>query len=249
MLSRDFGNVLAEQSILANRWLAEQRRKLPVPARKCDYRQFDQWLVEQAERMPTPVNARQYFNSTLSDSLIVPASAVSPGTTATFLLSQNQANKYFPLPYGQNAPSPGQIFHVSCGGLFTSVAGTFIFNVYHGPGTSATAGGTALGASQTLTSTAYTAGFYSLEAELIYRSISETPTTSTCWLNGCVVTGGPAANTTACLTFAVGTSAAVSVDTTGSGSAGTFGALNLFVTPGTTGSSFTTEYAYIYSLN
>lgn len=199
--------------------------------------------------------ARQYFEQMLADSLIVPVGAVSPATTPTFLLSNaaggnvGQAAKFLPLPYGQSAPSPGQVFRVRMGGLFTSVAGTFIFNMYHGTGTSATAGGTALGASQTLTLTAWTAGYFRLEGELIYRSISELATTSTCWFNGTVTVGGPPANTVAPVTFILGTAAAVSVDTTGTGVAGTYGALNLFVTPGTTGSSFTTEYAIIHSEN
>jgi hypothetical protein len=199
--------------------------------------------------------ARQYFESPLADSLVAPVSAVSPATTATFLLSNGasgligQSAKFLPLPYGQGAPSPGQIFHICVGGLFTSVAGTFIFNVYHGSGASATTGGTALGASQTVTGLAYTAGFFRIEGDLIYRSISELATASTCWFNGTVITGGPAANTNACQTYALGTTAAVNVDTTGGGTAGTYGAMNIFVTPGTTGSSFTTEYAYIKSVN
>ena len=199
--------------------------------------------------------SRQYFHQLLGDSLIAPVTAVSPATTPTFLLSNGstgltgQSAKFLPLPYCQNAPSPGQIFHVLVGGLFTSVAGTFIFNVYHGSGSSATAGGTALGASQTITGTAYTAGFFRLEGDLIYRSISELATASTCWFSGTITTGGPAANTIACQTYLVGSGAAVTVDTTGAGTAGTYGAMNIFVTPGTTGSSFTPEFAYIYSLN
>jgi hypothetical protein len=181
--------------------------------------------------------------------------AVSPATTPTFLLSNGstgltgQSAKFLPLPYGQNAPSPGQIFHICIGGLFTSVAGTFIFNVYHGSGSSATAGGTALGASQTITGLAYTAGFFRLEGDLIYRSISELATASTCWFHGTMITGGPAGNANACQVYTMSSTAAVSVDTTGAGTAGTFGAMNIFVTPGTTGSSFTPEYAYILGDN
>jgi hypothetical protein len=198
--------------------------------------------------------ARQYFNSLLNDPLISPVSAVSPGTTATFLLSNGttgltgQSPTYMPLPYGQNRPGTGQLFHFCLGGLFTSVAGTFIFNVYHGSGTSSTAGGTALGASQTLTPSAFTAGYFRLEGDLIYRSISELATSSTVWCAWTCVIGGPPANTTAAVVFIGGTASAVSVDTTGQGSAGTYGALNVLVTPGTTGSSFTPEYAYVYSL-
>jgi hypothetical protein len=199
--------------------------------------------------------ARQYFNSLLTDPLISPVSAVSPGTTATFLLSNGstgltgQSPTYMPLPYGANHPLTGQVFRFGLGGLFTSVAGTFIFNVYHGSGTSSTAGGTALGASQTLTPTAFTAGYFRLEGELIYRTISELATSSTVWCSWHLITGGPPANTNACQVYLGGTASAVSVDTTGQGSAGTYGALNVFVTPGTTGSSFTPEYAFVYSLN
>jgi hypothetical protein len=201
--------------------------------------------------------SRQYFHQLLGDSLITPVTAVSPGTTATFLLSNGatgltgQSAKFLPLPYGQNAPSPGQIFHIKVGGLFTSVAGTFIFNVYHGSGQGATTttGGVALGASQTLTLSAYTAGFFRLEGDLIYRSISELATSSTCWFHGTLNTGGPAANTTATVSFSMGSASAATVDTTGAGTAGGYGAMNILVTPGTTGSSFTPEYAYIYSLN
>jgi hypothetical protein len=201
--------------------------------------------------------ARQYFNSLLGDSLINPVSAVSPATTATFLLSNGasglvgQSAKFWPLPYGQSAPAPGQVFHVVIGGLFTSVAGTFIFNVYHGSGQGATTttGGVALGASQTITGLAYTAGFFRIEGDLIYRSISELATSSTCWFNGTVITGGPAANTNACQVYALGSASAATVDTTGQGTAGGYGAMNVLVTPGTTGSSFTPEYAYIYSMN
>ncbi len=199
--------------------------------------------------------ARQYFESPLADSLISPVTGVSPATTPTFLLSNGstgltgQSAKFLPLPYGQNAPSPGQIFRICVGGLFTSVAGTFSFNVYHGSGSSATAGGTALGASQTLTGLAYTPGFFRLEGDLIYRTISELATASTCWFHGTMVTGGPAANTNVCQVYTMSSTAPVSVDTTGGGTAGTYGAMNIFVTPGTTGSSFTPEYAYIKSVN
>lgn len=200
---------------------------------------------------------RQYFVSPLADSLISPVSAVSPATTATFLLSNGttgltgQSAKFWPLPYGQNAPSPGQIFHIKMGGLFTSVAGTFIFNVYHGSGQGATTttGAVALGASQTITSTAYSGGFFRIEGGLIYRTVSELATSSTCWFHGTVITGGPAANTTACQAYSLGSASAATVDTTGAGTAGGYGAMNVLVTPGTTGSSFTVEYAYLYSLN
>lgn len=194
---------------------------------------------------------RQYFSSPLADALIVPQSAVSPGTTATSIFSIAQANKYLPLPYGQNAPSPGQIFRVVAGGLVTTPAsGTIILAAYHGPGTATTAFGTLVGTSETITPTAsITAGYWRLEGDLVYRSSSEVATTSTVWFNGLFQCGGPSGGALAVVHGLVSSNAAVSVDTTGTGAAGTFGALNFAVTPSVTGSTWTPEFAYIYSMN
>jgi hypothetical protein len=98
--------------------------------------------------------SRQYFTNALADGLITPIAAVAPGLVATSIFSVQQANKFMPLPYGQNAPSPGQVFRVTAGGLCTTVAGTNTFTVAHGPGTSATAFATALAASSALTTVA-----------------------------------------------------------------------------------------------
>lgn len=189
--------------------------------------------------------ARQYFESSLADCLISPQSAVSPATSLTSLFSAAQITKYLPLPYGQNAPSPGQVFRVTCGGLFTSVAGTFIFTVYHGTG--GTASGTLLATSATVTGIAYTAGSFRFEGDLIYRSISETSTTSTAWLSGVVTLAPPSGNTNASLQIGLSSASAVSVDTTGA--ANVSGGITLAVTPGTTGSTFTPEFAYVKSIN
>jgi hypothetical protein len=187
--------------------------------------------------------ARQYFEGALADCLIVPASPVSPATSLTALFSANQATKYLPLPFGQNAPSPGQVFHISCGGLFTSVAGTFIFTVYHGTGT----GGTLMATSATVTGIAFTAGSWRFEGDLIYRSISETSTSSTAWLSGEFTLAPPSGNTNASIKIGISSAAAISVDTTGAATVS--GAVNIGVTPGTTGSTFTPEYAYLKSVN
>lgn len=193
--------------------------------------------------------ARQYFNSPLADSLITPQSAVSPGTTATSIFSIAQSNKYMPLPFGQNAPSPGSIFRVNCGGLCTTVAGTNTFTVYHGPGTTTTAFGTALAASSALTTVAATAGNWRLEGVLIYRSISELATTSTAWFSGLIVINGPSSGTVAPVIGIIQSTAAVSVDTTGTGSSGTFGSLNLAVLESVTASTWTPEWAFMEHLN
>lgn len=195
--------------------------------------------------------SRQYFDSMLADSLIAPISAVSPGTTPTFIFSQTQANKFLPLPFGQNAPSPGQVFHVTAGGLLTTPSsGTLIVSVFHGPGTSATAGGTNIGTSETITMpVSATAGYWRLDGDLIYRAISEVATSSTCWFSGEFKCGGPSGGSIAPVTLLISSNAAVSVDTTGAGSAGIFGALNVFVTPSITGSSFTPQFAFVRSYN
>jgi hypothetical protein len=194
---------------------------------------------------------RQYFQSPLADSLIVPQSAVSPGTTATSIFSIAQANKYLPLPYGQNAPSPGQILRFVMGGLVTTPAsGTAIISAYHGPGTTTTAFGTLIGTSETMTMpVSATAGYWRLEGDLIYRSISETATTSTVWINAFFKFGGPSGGAIAPVHGLISSNAAVSVDTTGTGSAGFFGSLNFSVTPSVTGSTWTPEFAFIASLN
>ena len=191
----------------------------------------------------------QTFESPLAGCLITPQSAVSPGTTATSLFAINQANKFLPLPYGQNAPVPGSIFRVTCGGLCTTVAGTNKFTVYHGPGTSTTAFGTALAASSALTTVAATAGNWLLEGILVYRTISEIATTSTAWFCGRVDINGPSSGTVAQVTGTIQSTAAVSVDTTGTGSAGTFGALNIAVVESVTASTWTPEFAFMEQLN
>jgi hypothetical protein len=194
---------------------------------------------------------RQYFQSPLADSMIVPQGAVSPGTTATSILAITQSNKFLPLPYGQNAPSPGQIFRFVLGGLVTTPAsGTAILAAYHGPGTTTTAFGTLIGTSETMTMpVSATAGYWRLEGDLIYRSISEVATSSTIWLNAYFKFGGPSGGVIAPVHGLISSNAAVSVDTTGTGSAGTFGGLNFAVTPSVTGSTWTTQFAFIESLN
>ena len=194
---------------------------------------------------------RQYYTSPLTDALIVPQAAVSPGTTATSLLTLAQANKYLQLPYGQNAPFPGQIFRFVLGGLATTPAsGTVIVALYHGPGTTTTAFGTLIGTSETVTMpVSATAGYFRIEGNVIYRSISEAATTSTCWANADFKIGGPSGGAISVVHGLISSNAAVSVDTTGTATAGLFGALNVAVTPSVTGSTWTTEFAFIESLN
>jgi hypothetical protein len=192
---------------------------------------------------------RQSFDGALADCLITPQSAVSPATTATSIFAINQANKFLPLPFGQNAPSPGQMFRIRCGGLCTTVAGTNTFTVYHGPGTTTTAFGTALAASSALTTVVATAGNWQLDGILIYRTISEIATTSTCWFCGTIIINGPSSGTVTPVTGIIQSTAAVSVDTTGTGASGVYGALNIAVLDNTTGSTWTPEFSFIEAIN
>lgn len=193
--------------------------------------------------------ARQYFNSQLADSLIV-SQSITPTTTKTFIFTQAQSAQCFPLGYGLAAPLAGQVYRFAFGGLITTPAtGTLIIDPTHGPGTSTTAGGTSMGASpaQTVTASLSTKP-YRVEGELVYRVISGAATTTTAWLNGTFTSQGTLA--TAGLGWAIpfgGVS--TSVDTTGTGSAGTFGSLNFYVTFSQTGGTITAEYTSFQSLN
>lgn len=195
--------------------------------------------------------ARQYFTSPLADALIVPQSAVSPGVTTTSLLALNQANKFLPLPYGQNSPSSGQMFRFRLGGLCTTVASTSNvgFIIYHGPGTNTTTFGTTLGASSLVTTVAATAGNWVIDGILTYRTISEVLTSSTAWLSALFTINGPSSGTVTPVTGIIQSTVAVSVDTTGTAAAGLFGAMNVSIVPGTTGSSWTLEFAFVEALN
>ena len=194
---------------------------------------------------------RQYFDSPLADGLIVPQAAVSPGvTTNTNLLTTSQANKYLPLPYGQNAPSPGQVFKITVGGLCTTVAGTNTFTVYHGGGTAPTSFGLAIAASSALTTVAATAGNWLLEGILTYRAISELVSASTVWFIGKIIINGPSSGTVAPVIGLIQSTAAVATaDTTGTAAAGLFGAMNVAVNESVTASTWTTEFGFIESLN
>lgn len=194
--------------------------------------------------------ARQYFNGQLADSSIVAAS-ITPTTTKTFIFTNAQANQFFPLPYGQNAPFAGQVFRFTTGGIITTPAtGTLIIDPVHGNGTSTTAGGTDMGASPAQTVTASLSSIpWRMEGEIAYRTISAVATTSTAWLTGVFSSQGTLATAGGGWTIPFGSTAAVSVDTTGTGSAGTFGALNFYVTFSVTGATIVAEYSSMQSLN
>jgi hypothetical protein len=195
--------------------------------------------------------AKQNFDSNLADSLIV-SQSITPTTTKTFLLTQGQANQNLPLPYGTgiSAPYAGQMFQIILGGLVTTAAtGTLIIDPTHGPGTSTTAGGTSMGASpaQTVTASLSTKP-WRIEGELIYRVPSGLATTTTAWFNGTFVSQGTLATAGSGWSIPMG-GVSTSVDTSGLGTAGTFGAFNFYVTFSITGATITVEYSSIRSLN
>jgi hypothetical protein len=254
----DFNAVLADRKNFDR--LLERARNLPMPTSEReyleqrfslspDYRNFDRWVLEQAKKIPVPMNARQYFNSTLADSLIVAAS-ITPTTTKTSILTPAQALQCWPLPYGLAAPFAGQIFRFACGGLITTPAtGTLIIDPYHGPGSSATVFGTDMGASAAQTVTASLASQpWFLEGYLVYRSISAVSTTSTAWLTGTFTSQGTLATAGGGWSISFGSTAAVSVDTTGL-AANLFGALNIAVTFSVTGATIIAEWTSMQSLN
>lgn len=194
--------------------------------------------------------ARQYFNATLADSIIVAAS-ITPTTTKTFILTQAQSNQCFPVGYGQAAPFAGQVYRFAAGGIITTPAsGTLTIDPVHGNGASATTGGTDMGASAAQTVVAsLTSQPWRMEGELVYRTISAVSTTSTAWLAGCFTMQGTLATAGSGTSIVFGSTAAVSVDTTGTGTAGVYGALNFYVTFSATGGTFVVEYTSMQSLN
>jgi hypothetical protein len=196
--------------------------------------------------------ARQYFTSTLADSSIVAAS-ITPGTTKTFLFTQARANQFFPLPagLGVSAPYAGQIFRFAAGGLITTPAtGTLIVEATHGPGSSATAGGTGMGPSPAQTVTASLSNIpWRIEGELVYRTIASSSLGSTAWLTGVFMSQGTLATAGGGWVVPFGSTAAVAVDTSGLGSSDLFGALNFYFTFSVTGATISAQWTSMQSLN
>ena len=196
--------------------------------------------------------ARQYFNSSIADSSIVAAS-ITPTTTKTYLFTTAQANQFFPLPYGQAAPFAGQAFRFSMGGLVTtSTAGTCIIDPQHGPGTtqSPASGATDMGASVAQQYTpSVTNAVWRAEGEIVYRLISAASTSSTAWLTGTFWAQGTPGTAGFAWVQTFGSTAAVSVDTSGLAATGLFGALNFAFTFSVTGATISAQYTTMQSLN
>lgn len=178
--------------------------------------------------------ARQYFNSQQADSLIVTASTGSI-TALTGIFTPAQANQAFPLPYGVgNQPYAGQVFRFAMGGIMTTgLTGTMVITPVFGPSSAQVAltAGVVMGASAAQTYVASLTNVpWHMEGELVFRTVSLAATTSTAWLTGRFVSQGTLATAGSGLTVVFGSTAAVSVDTTGTAAAGSFGALNFGIT-------------------
>lgn len=189
--------------------------------------------------------ARQYFNSQLADSLIVTASTGSI-TTLTGIFTPAQASQAFPIGSGVSAPFAGQIYKFAMGGIMTTGAsGTLVVTPVFGPST-AQSGLTAavvLGASaaQTVIPSLTNVPWY-MEGRLAFRTISAAATSSTVWCSGMFWSQGAIATSGSAMAIAFGSTAAVSVDTSGAAAAGSFGAMNFGITfsvAGTVQAAFT----------
>lgn len=196
--------------------------------------------------------ARQYFNSQIADSMIV-ESSVTPTTTETSIFTPyTLCNTSFPVGFGQAAPFAGQVYRFAAGGIITTPAtGTLIVKPYYGPGASVTSftGAVSLGASAAQTVTASLAGQpWRMEGELVFRTISPAATSSTCWLTGSFESQGTLATAGGGWGIMFGSTAVVSVDTTGT-VANSFGCLTFSVTFSVTGGIIKTEYTSMQSLN
>jgi hypothetical protein len=196
--------------------------------------------------------ARQYFNGSSADSLIVTASTGSI-TTITGIFTPAQANQAFPLPVGiGNQPFAGQVFRFAAGGIMTTgTAGTIVVTPVFGPSTAQAGltGAVSLGASAAQTYVASLTNVpWRLEGELVFRTIALVATTSTAWCSGVFSSQGTLATAGSGLTVVFGSTAAVNVDTLGTGAAGSFGALNFGITFSVAG-TVQAAYTSMQSLN
>lgn len=196
--------------------------------------QRDWWALEQAKRMPVPMNARQYFASTLSDSAIVAPSTGSI-TSLTGIFTPAQANQFFPIGFGgSGAPFAGQVYAFELGGIMTTgTAGTMTITPVFGPSSAQVAltAGVVLGASGAQTYVASLTNVpWHMSGCLVFRTISQVATSSTCWMSGCFSSQGTLATAGSGIGIVFGSTSAVSVDTTGTATAGSFGAINFGIT-------------------
>jgi hypothetical protein len=206
-------------------------------------------MVRGYPRLSSICFARQYFTGLSSDANVA-SLTTTPTTTQTALLTQAQANLYLPLPVGANAPSVGQAFRFVLGGIITTPAtGTLVITPFHGSNTTTATFGTSMGASPAQTVAASLTNIpWRIEGEIVYRSISAAASSSTAWLTGNFWSQGTLATAGGGWTIPFGSTAAVTVDTTGTVTT-TSGNLNFSVTFSVTGGVVTVAYTGMQSLN
>jgi hypothetical protein len=206
----------------------------------------DRWAF--VKDSATGLYVRQYYNGQSADSLIVQASTGSI-TTITNIFSTAQAEQAFPVPYGiGNGPFAGQIFRFAFGGICTTgTAGTMVITPFFGGGGTGT--GVNLGASGAQSYTASQTNIpFVVEGYLAFRTISMAATASTCWCTGFWTSVGALGTAGSAWVQSFGSTAAVSVDTSGLAAAHTFGALNFAITF-SVASTVSAQWTSMQSLN
>jgi L-serine deaminase len=192
--------------------------------------------------------ARQYFNAQSNDSIIAQSSTGSI-TTITNIFAQEVAERAFPVPYGiGSSPYAGQIFKFAFGGICTTgTAGTMVITPWFGGGGTGT--GVNLGASAAQNYTVSQTNIpFIVEGYLGFRTISMTATTSTAWCTGLWTSVGAIATAGSAWVQTFGSTAAISVDTSGLATAHTFGALNFSITFSVAG-TVSAQWTCMQSLN
>lgn len=193
---------------------------------------------------------RQYFNGNLTDS-IISAITLTPTTVKTSLFTPAQANQCMPVGFGPSAPYAGQVYRFALGGVITTPAtGTMVIDPYYGPGTTSTAFGVDMGASAAQTVTASLTNIaWRMTGELVFRIVSPTASSSTAFLTGMFASNGASGTAGSGWVVAFGSTASVTIDTTGTASAGLFGAINFAFTFSVTGATVNCHYTSMQALN
>jgi hypothetical protein len=107
-----------------------------------------------------------------------------------------------------------------------------------------------MGASPAQTTTASLSNQqWQILGHIAFRTISAAATSSTAWLTGTFSSQGTLATAGGGWNQSFGSTAAVSVDTTGTGTAGTFGALNFYFTFSVTGATISAQWTSMQAIN
>lgn len=162
-------------------------------------------------------------------------------------MSTAQNLQAWPIPYGPGAPFAGQVFFFGAGGIMTTgTASTLLLTLRYG---STVAAGVSLAASAAQTYVAsLTNAPWRLQGEIVFRTASQVATSSTVWAGLTFTSQGTLATAGSGLTIVANSTAAVSVDSSGTAAANSFGALCVSATFGVA-STITTEYTYMIASN